>query len=380
MGRFDKRRAHICAWLRERFPRQPYIYFGLSGATLLHEALKSTWRGSVVLPAFICPSISAMAAGARKGLIHVEADQSTLLPDPRRLDQCVADQDPSDTVVLIDHSFGYPFTGVADLRRNNRNLLIIEDCARSLGVTIGNRHPGEHSDWVLLSMYKTVLGSRNGAILLSKEPLPLRDGRRVRAGLRERAAGNRALRSAYDLWRRRHPLTGRDSAGLQSPGWIPQYGLPGDLCMRRFEDEILHFEKRASSDSVIAGELRDSLEQMDGIEPVRSMAGGRPADHFVSFRIVDAERRRHIVRALHRQGLFLSITWDLVPAHYACYAGTFPGGSTVSRDLAGQILHIPVRSFQDKGKRSRLIRLLRDLASAPAFSLQRQSAMTESRA
>src|SRR5215469_7369106 len=119
--------------LRDRFPLYRHVYFGLSGSTLLHDALKLEDRRSVVLPAFFCPSISAMALAAGKRVTHIDATRESLHPDPALLEKFLADEPESGTAVLIDHSFGYRCGALAGLRRRFPKLLIIEDCARSLG-------------------------------------------------------------------------------------------------------------------------------------------------------------------------------------------------------------------------------------------------------
>src|SRR5258706_14065024 len=148
-------------WLREHFPQHPHIYPGVSGATLLHEALKTQTRTSVVMPAFICPSLSEMAARAGKQVVHIDADPLTLHPDMARLVKHLARQNASETVLLIDHSFGYSLPGLASLRQMFPRLLIIEDFARALRAKIRGQFPRRHAGWRLLLLDKTILASVN---------------------------------------------------------------------------------------------------------------------------------------------------------------------------------------------------------------------------
>lgn len=358
--------SRIQGWLRERFPYHPYIYFGLSGAALVHDALKNQHRTCAVMPAFICPSLSEAILSAGMRLIHIDADRIdadrlTMHADAATLETYLECGDASDTVLLMDHSFGYPFPGLRHLRLRFPKLLVIEDCARALGARVRGQFPGEHSDWVLLSMYKTILGPRNGAILLTKTPIPARNDRSVRVTVRERAATMTPVRFLNDFLKRTtRGLTPR-RIGLTSPGWTPHYGFPSDLCLARFGAELNDFENRACIRNSIAEEFRHGLSRMPGIELIKVASGCQPADHFVSFRIQKAGVRDRILTRLYRRGLFLSGTWPIVPAHYKCFSETFPAGHAASEFLAEHMVHIPVALFHRGRERKRLIRVLGDL-------------------
>lgn len=351
----------VLGWLRERFPHHPYVYFGLSGATLLYEALKTQTRESIVLPAYICPKLSAVAVRAGKRLIHLDADRLTQLPNMAQLETYLACQDASDTVVLIDHSFGYPFPGLTILRRKFPKLLVIEDCARALGVRICGRFPGEQSDWILFSMYKTIRGSSNGAVLLTNTPIPLRAGRRVSATVRERVATIAPLRFIHSVLQRTRPDFRPQLSDLTLPEWTPKYGLPSELCMARFAAELKEFEPRASMRSAISEELTDSLSRVDGIKCIKAVEGCQSAGHFVSFNIRKRQTRDQILARLRKKGLFLSPGWYAVPAHYHSFSETFPSGHASSEHLAEHIAHIPVSLFLSSKQRRRLVPELCDL-------------------
>jgi len=351
----------VHGWLREHFPQHPHIYFGVSGTTLLHEALKTEGRTLVIMPAFICPGLSEMAARAGKQVIHIDSDPQTLHPDLAQLETQLACQDASETIVLIDHTFGYPFPGLAGLRRKFPQLLIIEDCARGLGTRINGHFPGRHADWILLSMYKTILGSTKGAVLLTRTPVPLTDGRSTRATLRERAATIRPVRFIHDLWKRRHPDFGARPSGLISPEWAPEYGFPSDLSMSRFADELRDFDMRASVRRSIAGELIDRLSLIPNIQCIASATKCHSANHFVSFTVRPDKMRDRILTALHGKGFFLYRTWNVVPAHYRRFSGTFPSEHRGSEYLADHIVHVSVNLFVDCKQHRQLIPALSDV-------------------
>jgi dTDP-4-amino-4,6-dideoxygalactose transaminase len=351
----------VRSWFRERFPRQPHVYFGLSGTTLLHEALKAQTRTSVVLPAFICSDLSAAAVRAGKRVIHIDADRHTQLPDRAQLETYLASQDTSDAVLLVDHSFGYPFPDLACLRRRFPKLLVIEDCARALGVQIRGQLPGVWSDWILFSMYKTIPGSSNGAVLLTNMPIPMRDQHRVPVTIRERVATIGPLRFMYHELQRRTPsdFRPRISDLGNFPQWTPAYGLPSRLCMARFAAELKDLEIRASMRSSNANELTDSLCRA-GIECIKPAERCQSAGHFVSFRTPSRHARNELLARLHRKGLFVARTWDLVPAHYHSFLETFPSGHTNSEHLADHMGHIRVGLYLSSRRRRRLVEEIRD--------------------
>jgi len=347
-------------WFRERFPRQQHIYFGVSGATLLYEALRAQKQTSVVLPAFICATLSAAAVRARKRVMHIDADRRTQLPDIDELEAYLASQRACDTVLLVDHSFGYPFPELGRLRRRFPELLIIEDCARALGLQIKGELPGCYSDWVLFSMYKTVPASNNGAILLTRTPIDIHQGQRTSATMRERVASIEPLRFLYhELQRRTRPeFRSRTSNLGNCPEWEPAFGLPNRLCVARFARELKSVEAQATLRRSVANELTDKLCEA-GIPCIQPAEGCESAGHFISFRTPNPNARNELLATLHRKGLFLQRTWDIVPAFYGLFAGTFPTGHCHSEHLANNMAHIRVRLYINRDRRNRLVEEIR---------------------
>lgn len=338
----------LAEMLRERFPEHRHVYIGVSGATLLHDALKSEDRSSIVLPAFLCPSLSAMALAAGKRVTHIDSCVESMHPDASRLEAFLEKESTQDTAVLIDHSFGYRCDVLVDLRRRFPQLLIIEDCARALGLEVGR-----HADWILLSMYKTIRGSSNGGILLSRSPLPLPPGIRVATTVRERAARIPALRSSYDFLQRFRRFPELDS--LPSiPAWRPQRGLPGELCVACFIAELEHEERAMRERSAAASEIREAVAEIKGVRCLNELES---AAHFVTFRFCSGRDR--LLRQLRLRGTFLSRTWERLPRDYQAFSGTFPFGSETSALWSREIVHVPMSLFLAPRPRKRLIGTLR---------------------
>jgi dTDP-4-amino-4,6-dideoxygalactose transaminase len=355
--------SRLRGYLADQFAGHRYVYVGLSGTTLFHEVLKNQPRRVVVLPAFMCPYISAAARLAGKDLIHIDADRQTQLPNPAQLERYLETHDASDILLMLDHSFGYPFPDVARLRARFPELVIFEDCARALGLRIKGHSPGEHSDYVLLSMYKTIGGSRNGAVLLSRTPLPIPEYGTEPVSFRERVAAIGTLRSIYHVLQRHSGLEiPPPIAESEFPHWIPAYGSPSSLCISRFMTELGGLETRTSRRMAIAEELSSELCAA-GIDCVRASEGYHSAGHFVSIRVQSVHLRDQIATELSKKGFLMSRTWDVVSSRFSGFRETFPFGNINSEYLAAHMLHLRVRLFPSSRHRRRLVRELASMIS-----------------
>jgi dTDP-4-amino-4,6-dideoxygalactose transaminase len=362
--------------MREHFPRHPHMYFGVSGTTLLLEAFQQQPRSTVVLPAFICPNISAAAVTAGKRVIHIDARRNTQLPDPAQMETCLAGLDESDTALLIDHSFGYPFANLPELRRRFPKLLIVEDHARALGMKVGGSAPGASADLILFSMYKTIPGSSSGAVLLSTTPLRIEEGPRLAPTVRERVATIPPLKYAYHLMQRFRSSELRSRVRdkeARFPQWTPQHGLPSELCCTRFFAELTKIETRGSERRAIAEELTASLTK-SGIDCIQAAEGHQTAGNFVSVRLGKPHTRDLILTRLCKKGLFVGRTWDIIPIHFRAFDNTFPFGYANSQHLAEQMIHIRLALFSNAAQRRRLVQELREVTRNTALLPEKASA------
>lgn len=345
-------------WLRASFPDFHY-HVGLSGSTMLLDALRLERRQTVILPAFICSGLSAMAKAAGKRVLHLDADCRTMHIDADQLERCLNSEDPLDTILLIDHTFGYPVPSLAAIRQRYPDLLIIEDAVRALGARIAFEPVGRHSDWLLLSMYKTVPGSQNGAVLLTRNQMTLSTGPLAATTFRERAATIGACRWPYEFLKRRGNHYPPPRLDRDEPHWSPRYGIPSDLCLQRFLAEATNTERSLPARSAIESNLRERFSMFSSIRIFECAADCSPGGHFLSFIFCGASRDG-LLAHLHRKGLFLLRTWDMVPAFYRSFSGTFPFGSTVSEFLARNIVHVPVDQFRSPVKRDHLSRAIKE--------------------
>jgi hypothetical protein len=356
-------------WLARSFPEFPFVYWGQSGSTMLFDALTQAGRKTLVLPAFICPSVAAMGKAVGLKLVFIDADPATLQMDRTQLENCLADSPEAETVLLVDHTFGYPFPALNQIRRGYPRLLIIEDCVRALGSTVDGRPVGHTGDWVLLSLYKTVRGNNHGAVLLTRTPYSIRSGPPPRISWKQWAAGLSPARLLYDLFvKPRYPDFRDTPRPLQARSWNPQPGSPNSLCLQRFQHDIAQCERSLHARRTAEAELRTALDAVPGMRVVRPAAGCETNGIFLSFTIAADGKRNRLLDLLHRRRLFLLRTWDAVPAFYSCYSAAFPFGNSGSVFLADHVVHAPMAGFMKERQRRLLVQILTEHLASNHFT------------
>lgn len=122
-----------------------------SGRTALLALLRAFGIGSgddVLLQAFTCAAVprSIAAAGARP--VYVDIDDRFNV-DPRDVSQKISSRARA---IIVEHTFGLPASmdDILAMARKNR-LLVIEDCAHSLGATYHGKQVGTMGDAAFFS-------------------------------------------------------------------------------------------------------------------------------------------------------------------------------------------------------------------------------------
>ncbi len=266
---------NLDSWAGATYPDLPYVMYGRSGATLLLDALRQEGRRTIILPAFTCPELPAMVMRAGLRLLHVDVDRHTLHCNADQLCICLANEDHRQTVLLVDHTFGYPMPGLITLRETCPELLIIEDCVRALGSEIGGRPVGHHGDWVLFSMYKTTVGNDHGAILLTRTPYDSPSGPAPPVTIQQWAAGVGALRLVYRAFKRFRPDFSPPMPNLETPVWEPCPGVPNLLTRQRFERQLANLETARAARSAAGEEIQNALRDVAALQFVRLAPGCR---------------------------------------------------------------------------------------------------------
>jgi len=138
-----------------------------SGTAALYVALRTLGVGAgdeVLIPAYACASLNQAVHYAGAQPRYIDCDPVSLNPDPddarRKLSKRTA-------ACIVPHLFGLP----ADI--DAFGVLgppIIEDCAQTLGVRLGERRVGSFGDITVCSFYATKLvAGGEGGMMLSRD-------------------------------------------------------------------------------------------------------------------------------------------------------------------------------------------------------------------
>jgi perosamine synthetase len=139
-----------------------------SGTAALHLALLALEIGpgdEVIVPSFVCTAV--LNAVRYVGATPVLADI-----DERTFNLAAVDVAPRISsrtkALIVPHMFGAP----ADiLALRSFGVPIIEDCAQSLGATVGNEPVGSFGDLAVFSFYATkVITTGEGGMVLARDP------------------------------------------------------------------------------------------------------------------------------------------------------------------------------------------------------------------
>jgi perosamine synthetase len=211
-----------------------------SGTAALFLALKALGIGSgdeVIFPSYVCtaPWHAVNQAGALPVLADI--DPSTYNLSPGAVARAIT---PRTKAVIVVHSFGLPMD-VADLKV--AGISLIEDCAQTLGVSVGGAPVGSQGTLAICSFYATkMMTTGEGGMVLGREVSLMA---RVRA-LREYDKRN-TLESAFNykmtdfqaaiglsqaarfksFLERRRAIAARYAKAVQKAGVKPPCVLPG---------------------------------------------------------------------------------------------------------------------------------------------------------
>lgn len=169
----------------QRFERGMAAFIGLrggiavsSGTAALEMALRVLDVGpgdEVILPSYVCaaPWLATVRVGAQPSLVDIELDSYAM--DPDRVRTAISSRTRA---IIVPHLFGLP----ADLTRLQAfGLPVIEDCAQTLGATVGGRPVGTVGAIAVCSFYATkLLCTGEGGMLLSNDATILERARSLR--------------------------------------------------------------------------------------------------------------------------------------------------------------------------------------------------------
>jgi len=170
-----------------------------SGTAALSLALRALGVGpgdEVVLPSYVCAALwhAVRATGAQAVLVDSDLLTYNLAPDA--VSRAITSRTKA---VIVPHLFGLP-VDVAELKTTG--IPVIEDCAQTLGTSIGGRPVGGSGDLTVCSFYATKL-------------LTTGEGGMVLGGMEALIARIRALRQ-YDEQEKLEPTFNYKMTELQA--------------------------------------------------------------------------------------------------------------------------------------------------------------------
>ena len=226
-----------------------------SGTAALHLALLALDVGpgdEVILPSYVCTAVlnAVRYVGAQPVLADICEDTFNIAPASVR--RCIT---PRTRAIIVPHMFGVP-ADIAALQQFD--VPIIEDCAQSLGATVGDVLTGSMGDFAVFSFYATkVITTGEGGMVLARR---LEHVERMR-DLRDydeksdyvprysyhmsnlaAAIGYRQLRRLPEFIQRRRSLARFYNEQLSGGTWrLPQHP-PGSICYR-YVVQVDHLEE-----------------------------------------------------------------------------------------------------------------------------------------
>ncbi|MBY9001871.1 MAG: DegT/DnrJ/EryC1/StrS family aminotransferase, partial [Candidatus Heimdallarchaeota archaeon] len=156
------------------FTGTKYVSTVVNGTCALHLALAALGIGPkdevLTTPyTFVASSNSILFTGAIP--IFVDIDPETYNIDPEKIEDSITEKTRA---VMPVHIFGNPcdMRAIKDIAED-RNILVIEDCAQAHGAAIEGKHVGNFSDVAGYSFYgtKNLIGGEGGAISTNNEEL-----------------------------------------------------------------------------------------------------------------------------------------------------------------------------------------------------------------
>ncbi|MDE5843931.1 MAG: DegT/DnrJ/EryC1/StrS family aminotransferase [Muribaculaceae bacterium] len=293
---------------------------GLDALTLILEGYKILGRlkedDEIILPAntYIATFLAVWRAGLKP--VAVDADRLTMNIDFEKIESSITDRTRA---VIVVHLYGkIAFTNRLIELKNKYGLLVIEDCAQSIGAKLNSVNCGSLGDASAFSFYPT------------KNVGALGDGGAVATSDAELADVIRAF-SNYGSDRRYHNIyKGVNSRldAIQAAVVNIKLELINQISSRRIERATL-YNRLINNDAVVKPEFQD-----DGSN--------------IYHQYVVRTKHRDLFRAfLLEQGIETDCHYGVVAIDQPCCSGEFTGDYEVARDIAATCVSLPVGDHLD---------------------------------
>lgn len=160
-------------WFQEHFDIRHAIAFNSARSalfTLMQELKKINEYGNVVIPGFSCVVVSNSIRAAGLEVRYADIDPETLSPSLQSIDSLI---DNNTVAIVIQHVFGFTDENVDELRKRYPELMIIEDCAHSIGGHYGDGQlTGTKGDFAFFSFEQSkLITCWTGGILIGNSEL-----------------------------------------------------------------------------------------------------------------------------------------------------------------------------------------------------------------
>ncbi len=373
----------LAAWLRNRsgLPWAFTMSSGRAGLSLTLSAfadLAGPSRTEVIIPAYACYTIAASVVRANLTVRLVDIDPVTLDYD----DAALARVDTSRVLAIVATSlYGLPsnLPRLAEFARTS-GLFLLDDAAQALGAAVGGRPSGAWGDAGIYSFDKgkNVPAVEGGAIVTGSEAVARAVERRV-ATLPPAAPAKRLRQTAVAL---ASALLIRPSL-YWIPNAIPQLGLGQTIydpafSMSRMGREVAGLARtmadRLDTFAAIrrqhAAQILAGLHGVQGVRPVRLLAGSTPAYLRLPLLAESAAARDRDLAALRSAGIGASASYPASMADVPALRPHLAAGSDAAegaRHVARHILTLPTHPLVRAADISRMLTTLAaaDAAASP---------------
>jgi len=300
-----------------------------SGTDALHLALVAAGIGAgdeVIVPAFTFFASAEAVSYTGAKPVFVDIDLATFNVDPKSFEKAIT---PKTKAVIAVHLFGR----CASLPEK-KNILLIEDCAQSLGAEQEGRRCGSWGAFGCFSFYPTKnLGAVGDAGLITTND----DG------------------YAETLRMLRHHGS-RKTYLHERVGWNSRLD---ELQAAVLRVKLGHLERFNAARQRVADSYRRELKGTKIVLPAEP-AGGKHAWHQFTIR---SERRDAIREALAAQGIASSIFYPMPLHKQPAYAAANAGVSlAASEEAARTVLSLPIHPLLDDAGVARIAGIVKGAA------------------
>ena len=141
---------------------------GRSGLYAILKCLKIKDHDEVILQAFTTVALSNVIQWCKATPVYIDINERTYNIDPDKIEDRITDKTKA---IIIQHTFGNPcnMEKIVEIAKKH-NLLVIEDCAHSLGAEYKNKKTGTFGDVAFFSFGRDkIISSVSGGMVTTED-------------------------------------------------------------------------------------------------------------------------------------------------------------------------------------------------------------------